>query len=61
MYQQMEISISSAGIITMIMSLMTIFSSLFTGKLVNKIGTPLVVIFSTLLTIFGLIGFALMD
>lgn len=59
MYQQMEISISSVGIVTMIMSLMTIFSSLFTGKLVNKIGTPLVVIFSTLLTIFGLIGFAL--
>lgn len=58
MHQQMNVPISMMGLITMIISFGTIVSSLFTNVVVKKLGTGLVVVLSTALTILGLIGFS---
>ncbi len=49
---------SYAGYVSMAISCMTIISSLMAPKLIRKIHTKYIVIFSTLLTVIGLIGFS---
>jgi fucose permease len=49
---------SYAGYISMAISCMTIISSLMAPRLIRKIHTKYIVIFSTLLTVIGLVGFS---
>lgn len=55
-HQDLNVSISSAGIATMIISGGTIISSLFSEKLIKRFGTGKVTTFSVMLTAAGLIG-----
>jgi fucose permease len=50
---------AGAGLISMIISGGTIVSSIFSGKLINKLGTAKLVIISVLMTAIALFGFAL--
>lgn len=58
MHQDLNVPISFAGIITMIISGGTIVSSLFSARLIRKMGTGLVTAFSVLLTALALFGFS---
>lgn len=58
MHVDLGVSVSSAGIITIIISLGTIISSFFSNALINKLGTGLLTAISVLLTAIGLIGFS---
>lgn len=58
MHLDLGVSVSSAGIITIIISLGTIISSFFSNSLINKLGTGLLTAISVLLTAIGLIGFS---
>ena len=55
-HQDLNVPVSFAGIITMIISGGTIISSFFSEKLIRKLGTGKVTAFSVLLTAIGLIG-----
>lgn len=55
-HQDLNVSISSAGIATMIISGGTIISSLFSEKLIRRFGTGKVTTLSVMLTAAGLIG-----
>lgn len=57
MYPELGISISFAGYLSMIIAGGTIISSLFSSKLIQKIGTGPVVVISIVLTCLGLFGF----
>lgn len=59
MYQGLEASVSWAGIISMIISGSTIVSSLFSGKVIRKLGTGKVTVLSTALTALALMGFSM--
>ena len=58
MHSDLDASVSWAGLITLIISVCTIASALLTNKLVAKIGTPLVVAFSVLLTAGAMLAFS---
>lgn len=58
MHGYFNVPISSMGIITMVISAMTIISSLMSDKLTRKIGTNWVTSISVLLTSLGLFGFS---
>lgn len=55
-HQDLNVPVSYAGIITMIISCGTIISSFFSEKLIRKLGTGKVTAFSVLLTAVGLLG-----
>lgn len=55
-YQDLNVSISSAGIATMIVSAGTIISSFFSAKLIKGFGTGKVTTFSVALTAAALLG-----
>lgn len=52
-----NVDISLMGIVSMIISMSTIVSSLFSDKLNRKFGTYAIVIISIFLTAFSLLGF----
>lgn len=54
----LNVPVSYAGILTIIMSVGTITSSLFSGRIIKKFGTGLVTAISTLLTAIALLGFS---
>ena len=58
MYQALEVPISYAGIITVLISSSTVASGLFSDLLIRKFGTGKVTAFCTLLTAVALLGFA---
>lgn len=59
MYPLLDVPISYAGIISMIIAGGTIVSSLNTNRLINKFGTGLVTAFSVLMTAGALFGFSI--
>lgn len=58
MHQDLGVSLSSAGVITMIISFGTVVSSLLSDRLTAKFGTGAVTAVSTLLTALALFGFS---
>ncbi len=58
MHQDLGISVSSMGILSMIVSVGTVFSSLFANKFTRKFGTQFVTTFSVFLTAIALFGFS---
>ena len=58
MYKELDASISYAGIISMIIAGGTILSSLFSDRIIQKLGTGLVTALSVLLTAAALFGFS---
>ncbi len=58
MYEELNVPVSYAGIITMIISAGTIVSSMNSDKLINRFGTGLVTAVSVAMTAIGLIGFS---
>ena len=58
-HQKINVPISYAGILTATSCMFTIVSSLLSAKLTKKFGTGLVIVFSTFLTAFALMGFCL--
>lgn len=58
MYPNMGVPISYAGIVSMIIAGGTIISSLFSDRIIRKIGTGLVTSISTLMTALALLGFS---
>ena len=59
MYKDLEASVSWAGVISMIISGSTIVSSLFSGKVIGKLGTARVVVLSTAMTALAMMGFSM--
>lgn len=59
MYPELGVSISWAGVITMVIALCTIISSLMSDYLTKKLGSHLVTFISILLTALALLGFSL--
>ena len=59
MYQELNVSVSYAGGISMIIALGTIISSLLSDRLTRKFGTGLVTAVSVLMTAAALFGFSL--
>lgn len=57
-YPEFGVDISTAGYISVIVSLGTIFSSLLSGRVINRFGTAMVTAASTTLTAVALIGYA---
>ena len=57
----LNVSLSSMGIITMIISGCTIISSLFSDKLNRKLGTWTITVVSIVLTALALLGFSFAD
>ncbi len=58
MYPALGVSVSAMGIITMLISGCTIFSSLFADRVTRRFGTWGVTLVSILLTAVGLVGFS---
>lgn len=58
MYGQLNVPVSYAGIISMIIAGGTIVSSLFSEKLIRKLGTAVVTIISVAMTAAALLGFS---
>lgn len=58
MHNELNVSYSSMGIITMIISFGTIISSLLSNRLTNKLGTRIVTVISVFLTVIALFGFS---
>lgn len=58
MYGQLNVPVSYAGIISMIIAGGTIVSSLFSEKLIRKLGTAMVTIISVAMTAAALFGFS---
>ena len=59
MYKELGVSLSYAGIISMLISGGTILSSLFSDKLIRKLGTGMVTAISVMLTACALFGFSI--
>jgi fucose permease len=57
MHQELNVSVSYAGILTFITCGFTIVSSLLSARLTKRFGTSLVVVVSVMLTAFGLLGY----
>ena len=58
-YVEFNIGVSTANILTILISLGTTVASLFSARLINKFGTGTVTAVSTLVSCFTLLGFAL--
>lgn len=58
MYKELNVSMSFAGIITMIIAGGTIISSLFSDRLIKKFGTGVVTAVSVAMTAIALLGFS---
>ncbi len=58
MYGELDVPVSYAGIITMIISVGTIVSSINSDKLISRFGTGVVTAVSVAMTAVGLIGFS---
>lgn len=58
MYGQLKVPVSYAGIVSMIIAGGTIISSLFSSKVIGKLGTELVTAISVAMTAVALIGFS---
>lgn len=58
MHTELGASLSSAGVISLIISLSTIISALFSNQLVTRIGAPLVTALSVLLTALAMLSFS---
>ena len=58
MYGELEVPVSYAGIITMIISCGTIVSSLFSYRVIRRLGTGLVTLMSVAMTAVALFGFS---
>lgn len=58
MYTELDVSVSYAGIISMIIAGGTIISSLFSDKLIRKLGTGKVTALSVAMTAVALMGFS---
>ncbi len=61
MYGGLDVPLSYAGIISMIIAVGTIVSSLFSDKLTKKIGTGKITIISVAMTAVALFGFSISD
>lgn len=57
-YQEFNLPISTANCVTLLISCCTMFSSLFSDRVVNKFGTGKVTAFSTTMTALALLGFS---
>lgn len=57
-YKEISVPVSYAGIISMIISGGTIISSLFSNRLIQKLGTGMVTVISVAMTAAALFGFA---
>lgn len=57
-YKELSIPMSFGSFVSIICSLGTVISSLFTAKLISKLGTNLLTAISTALAAFALLGFA---
>ena len=57
-YPAMNVPISYAGIVSMIISIGTIISSLNSSKLINRVGTGIVTVVSIAMTALALFGFS---
>lgn len=60
-HQEISVPMSYAGIVSMVISIGTIISSLFSDKLVRKFGTGKITAVSVALTAIGLFGFFMAD
>lgn len=58
MHETFGVSISSMGIVTMVISGCTILSSLFSDRLTRKLGASIVTVISVFLTAVALLGFS---
>jgi fucose permease len=58
MYKNLSVPLHYAGLISMIISAGAVVSSLFSGKIINRIGTGIVTLISVFLTAVALIGFS---
>lgn len=58
MYPDLDVAVSCAGIISMIIAGGTIVSSLFSDKLIRKLGTGKVTVLSVAMTAVALVGFS---
>ena len=56
---EFNLPISLSSVITMLISLGTVLASLFSARIINKLGTSITVAFSSLLTCLAVLGFAL--
>ncbi len=61
MYRELNVAVSYAGIISMIIAGGTIVSSLFSDKIIRKLGTGLVTTISVAMTAVALMGFSFSD
>lgn len=61
MQTQLDVPLSYCGVISMIISVGTVISSLFSDKLNKRLGTGLVTSLSVMLTAFALFGFSVSD
>lgn len=59
MYPQLDVPVSYAGIISMMIAGSTILSSLFSDRLVRRLGTAKVTVLSVALTALALFGFSI--
>ena len=59
MHQDLKVPVSYAGILSMAIAGGTILSSFFSGSIIRKFGTGLVLVVSVGMTALGLVGFAL--
>ncbi len=58
MFAYLRVPVDYAGIISMIVAAGTVISSLFSGKVINRFGVPLITTISVFLTALALMGFA---
>lgn len=58
MYQELGVSIASAGIISMVIGACTVISSFLSEKVIKRFGTSHVTLVSVLLTALALLGFS---
>jgi fucose permease len=59
MYKSLAVPLHYAGIISMIIAAGAVVSSLFSGKIINRIGTGIITFISVFMTSVALIGFSL--
>lgn len=57
-YSELSVPVSYASFISSIISCGTVFSSLFSTRVIAKLGTPRVTVLSTSLTAIALLGFS---
>lgn len=58
MSQELNVSLEFAGIVSIVVTLATVISSLYSTKMINHLGTGKVVVISVLMTSLALLGFA---